>query len=187
MIDTGHGPEPRADSRSSVTLLVQQSTPILTRDATRYYGTPAAGGSYRVRIFERDMLPPVVVCTQISAAPEWCISAVAEFLAPLTVARYLPHRLEEPEPVVWLEHYPADPARRQRGAARLDIAQVTFAHWRVSIGSLAGRDSPRIGVPSWTFLSLEDLTRLIGRQYAIEPGREEGRSGSGRPQEPIEK
>ncbi len=88
---------------------------------------------------------------------------------PATVARYLSYRLEEPEPVIWLEHYPADPIRWQRGAALMDIAQVTFAHWRVSIGSLAGRDWPRIGTPSWTHLSELDAAVFIGSQHPLEP------------------
>src|SRR5690349_16083181 len=80
----------------------------LTIDVQRHYGAWATGGSYRIRIFEGERDVPVVVCSQLTARPNHCISTVVESLAATVVARYLAHRLEEPEPAIWLEHYPGD-------------------------------------------------------------------------------
>lgn len=139
-----------------------------TLDVSRHYGGWATGGSYRIRVFAAPGRVPVVVCSQLSARPRWCISAVVESLAATVVGRYLPHRLEEHEPVVWLEHYPSDEGRRQRGAARLDVSRVTFAHWRPMIGLLTGVERPQIGAPSWVPLSPEQVAELVGSGDVLE-------------------
>jgi hypothetical protein len=139
-----------------------------TLDVTRHYGGWATGGSYRIRVFDVPGRAPVVVCSQIEHRPGWCISAVVESLAATVIGRYLPQRLEEDEPVVWLEHYPADEGRRRRGAARLDVSRVTFAHWRPTIGTLTGVERPQIGAPAWTPLSSEQLSELVGGEDVLE-------------------
>jgi hypothetical protein len=85
-----------------------------------------------------------------------------EFLAASTIGRYLPHRFDEAEPAIWLEHYPLDPARHKRGAGQVDVAQVLFADWRPVIGQLAGARQVRIGEPSWQPLTSLDVAALLG-------------------------
>ena len=139
----------------------------LERTVTRHYGTLAAGGSCRIRVYTAPDRTPVILCSQIAARPNWCISAVVEYLAASTVARYLPHRFDEPEPVIWLEHYPLDPARQRRGAGRLDLAHVTFTDWRPVIGQLAGARHARIGETTWHPLSPFDAATLLGPQLDL--------------------
>jgi hypothetical protein len=139
----------------------------LARDVTRHYGTQAAGGSCRIRIFTATGRTPVILCSQLAARPNWCISAVVEYLAASTVARFLPQRFDEPDPAIWLEHYPLDPVRRQRGAGRLDISRVTFTGWRPVIGQLAGNRHVRIGEPSWQPLTSLDAATLLGPQLDL--------------------
>lgn len=139
----------------------------LERNVKRHYGTLVAGGSCRIRIYTASSRTPVILCSQLAARPRWCISAVAEFLAASTVARYLPHRFDEPEPAIWLEHYPLDPVRQQRGAGRLDLARVTFTDWRPVIGQLAGSRHVRIGEPTWHFLTSLDAANLLGPQLDL--------------------
>ena len=140
---------------------------LLERNVKRHYGALVAGGSCRIRIFTARGRTPVILCSQIAARPNWCISAVAEYLAASAVARYLPHRFDEPEPVIWLEHYPLDPVRRQRGAGRLDLSRVTFTDWRPVIGQLAGARHVRIGEPAWQFLTPLDAATLLGSQLDL--------------------
>jgi hypothetical protein len=134
----------------------------LVRDVRRHYGTRAAGGSCRLRIFSAEGRTPVVLCSQQTASQNWCISAVVEYLAASTLGRYLPHRFDEPEPAIWLEHYPLDPVRQKRSAGQVDVAQVLFADWRPVIGQLAGSRQVHIGEPSWQPLSAFDVVALLG-------------------------
>lgn len=136
----------------------------LERDVERHYGTWATGGSCRIRIFTAPGCTPVVLCSQIQARPNWCISAVVEYLAASTVARFLPQRFDEAEPVIWLEHYPLDPARQRRGAGQLDMARVTFSHWRPVMEQHGSQREVRIGEPAWQPLTPTDVAALLGPQ-----------------------
>src|SRR3954454_4101226 len=146
------------------------SRPLIlqTLDVTRHYGARETGGSYRVRLFETGGRTPVVVCTQLECRPGRSISTVVESLALTTVGRYFPHRLEEDEPVVWLEHYPSDEGRRRRGAGRLDVSRVTFAHWKPALGTMAGVPRPQIGEPSWESLTAAQVGEWIGDAGILE-------------------
>jgi hypothetical protein len=146
------------------------SRPLIlqTLDVTRHYGAPETGGSYRIRLFEPSGQLPVVVCTQLEYRPGRCISTIVESLTHTVVGRYLPHRLEEDEPVVWLEHYPSDEGRRRRGAGRLDGARVAFAHWKPDLGKSTGIPRPRAGEPSWAPLTAAQVGELIGTAAVLE-------------------
>jgi hypothetical protein len=157
-----HGPVPETQVPAS-----WPAPLVLERDCTRHYGTQVAGGICRIRIFSASGRVPVILCSQIAAQPNWCISAVVEFLAGSTVARYLPHRFDEPEPAIWLEHYPLDPVRQARGAGQLDVSRVTFSDWRPVIGLLAGHRCVRIGEPTWQPLTPLDAATLLGPQLDL--------------------
>lgn len=137
-----------------------------THDIRRHYGCWAAGGSCRIRIFQRGDAPPVIHCSQLTINGTLSISEAAEYLAAATVARYLPRRFDELVPAIWLEHYPADPRRQRRGGAP-DVAQVRFANWRPVIGALAGRRHVRIGEPTWQALALAEIEALLGPQPGL--------------------
>ena len=149
-------------------LLAEIGPPRKTLDTRIWYGRGLLGGSCRIRIFERPRRPPVVLCSQIEAERGRCVSAVVEAVAATVVCRHRPHRLEEAEPVVWLEHYPSDPGRLRRGAGRVDVARVAFAHWRPVLGTITGWDAPQFGERSWTPLTEPDVFDLIGRDEPLE-------------------
>jgi hypothetical protein len=146
------------------------SRPLIlqTLDVTRHYGAWATGGSCRIRVFETSGRVPVVVCTQLEHRPGWCVSTNVESLAITVVGRHLPHRLEEDEPVVWLEHYPSHEGRRRRGAGRLDVSRVTFAHWKPALGKMTGVPRPQIGEPSWEPLTAAQVGEWIGDATDLE-------------------
>lgn len=148
--------------------LLASSPSRLTHDFRRTYGCWADGGTCRIRIFEGAGRPPVVVCSQIESAPGTSVCSVAEYLAAEVVGRYFPSRFDEPEPVVWLEHHPCCEDRRRRGAARLDVARVTFASWKPTIIRDGRGWRAKLGHPTWTPLSAEDLPSLIGDPSAID-------------------
>lgn len=87
-------------------------------------------GVCRLRIFAQEGRTPVMVCSELPENPSTSITNLAEILAAELIACYLPHRFEEMEPVVWLEHYPAEPDPRGRAARRPTWDRVSFSSWR---------------------------------------------------------
>jgi hypothetical protein len=139
----------------------------LTHNFIRFYGTWAAGGQCRVRIFEAADRPPVIVCSQISCTSGASICSVAEYLAAFVVGRHCPGRLDEAEPAVWIEHHPVSEDRRRRGAGRLDAMRVTFSSWKPVVLQEGSGWRTRFGEPTWTPVSESELRGLIGDLSAI--------------------
>ena len=146
---------------------VDTTTIVQTHDLHRAYGCWANGGTCRIRIFEASGRPPVVVCSQVDSAPGASICSVAEYLAAAIVGKYFPARFDEPEPVVWIEHHPAGEDRRRRGAARLDVSRVTFDTWKPIIIQDGHGWRAKLGEPTWTPLTADELRNLIGDLSAI--------------------
>jgi hypothetical protein len=164
-----HAPELHDHDLSGA--LLRPVTFIKTHDVRRVYGCWAKGGACRIRVFEaltRPEPPPVVVCSQVAGEDVECISAVVEYIAPAIVARYLPHRFDELEPVVWLEHYPLHRDRRLRGHDRLDLARVTFGHWRPTVIRSGSDSRIKIGEPCWTALDATALANLLGHPSVLD-------------------
>ena len=134
----------------------------LTHDRTRAFGSWANGGTCRIRIFESPGRPPVVVCSGVESSPGTSVCSVAEFLAAAVVGKYFPSRFDEPDPVIWIEHHPCCADRRRRGAARLDVARVTFASWKPVIVKDNRNWRAKLGEPTWTPISPDELHALIG-------------------------
>ncbi len=94
-----------------------------------------------------------------------------EYLAAEVIARHFPHRFEYPEPVVWIEHYPP-PApgvyglRRAKG--KPDFDRVTFSSWSPRRVFERGTERVKLGEPSWSPLSANELTALIGEAVWVE-------------------
>ncbi len=139
----------------------------LTYNFTRAYGTWAAGGECRVRIFEASDRPPVIVCSQINCTPGASICSVAEYLAASVIGRHCPGRIDETEPAIWIEHHPISEDRRRRGAGRLDAMRVTFSSWKPILLQGSSGWRTRFGEPAWTPVSEPELRGLIGDLAAI--------------------
>jgi hypothetical protein len=141
--------EVRIETRADVVAPVAAPA-TLTHDVHRCYGTWASGGTCRIRIFEAESRPPVVLCTQIESTPGAGIHAFAEFLAPSIIGTYLPHRFDDPIPAVWIEQ------------TSDDLARVTFATWKPTIQYHPSGWRTNIGKPTRTPITSTDLKALIG-------------------------
>jgi hypothetical protein len=152
----------------SLRIAVLGAAPIaLTQDFTRSYGVWAAGGTCHVRIFESPGRPPVIVCSQLECTPGASICSVAEYLAASVIGRYCPGRLEDPTPAIWIEHHPVSEDRRRRRAGRLDAMRVTFASWKPTVLHEPDGWRTKLGDPSWTPISSDELRMLIGNLAVI--------------------
>jgi hypothetical protein len=147
----------------SLHLAVLGAAPVaLTHDFTRSYGVWAAGGTCRVRIFESPRRPPVIVCSQLECTSGVSICSVAEYLAASVIGRCCPGRLDDPTSAIWIEHHPVSADRRRRGAARLDAMRVTFSSWKPMVLHEPDGWRTKLGDPSWTLISGDELGDLIG-------------------------
>ncbi|MDP9472262.1 MAG: hypothetical protein M3Q71_16615 [Chloroflexota bacterium] len=140
-------------------------TIVKTRDEIYpFRGRRSSVGICRIRVFEAVDRPPVVVATEVADNEGPSVTDSAPYLAAEVVARYFPHRFDESEPVVWLEHY--DRATGGRLAPRLagmsSVDQVTFASWTPRVVPDHGRDRVLLGEPFWVPLTHDELARLIG-------------------------
>src|SRR5690349_18470569 len=80
-------------------------SPILTFDTIYHFrGFWDDGGICRLRIFESDDGPPVVVLTELPENTTTSITNLIEHLAPEIIRAYLPARAHELPPAVFLEH-----------------------------------------------------------------------------------
>ena len=139
------------------------ATPTKTVDERRdFRGTWSDGGVCRVRVYEADGRPPVVVLTELDENTNSSVTNMVEHLAYEVVRAYLPHRLEADPPAVFLEHYPPLGGRRRRTPGKGDVDRVTFATWRPIIEWLGGVRRVRYGEPEWRPVRPDELAELIG-------------------------
>ncbi len=141
------------------------STIVKTRDELYpFRGYWSSVGVCRIRVFEVRDRPPVIVATEIPENESTSITNLAEYLAAEVIARYFPQRFDDPEPVVWLEHY----ARATGGclpprpAGMSDVDRVTFSRWTPRPLVSQGVRRVQLGEPAWAPVSVEELERLIG-------------------------
>ncbi len=92
------------------------------------------------------------------------ITNLAEYLAAEVIARAFRHRFDEPEPVIWLEHYARATGGplRPRPAGMSDVDRVTFSRWTPRPVVSQGVRRVQLGEPAWAPVSVDDLERLIG-------------------------
>jgi hypothetical protein len=134
-----------------------------TRDERYHFrGNWTDGGVCRIRIFEADSKTPVVVCSELDENTNTSTTNMVEYLAAEVIARHFPHRLEELEPVIWLEHYPARRDERRQVKGRSDFDRVVFASWAPRVEWLGGVQRRRLGDPEWRPMPLHEVAALIG-------------------------
>src|SRR5688500_3340016 len=128
----------------------------------RFRGYWSDGGICRIRVFEAAGLIPVIVCSEREENQNTSVTNLAEYLAAEVIGRLFPARFEDPEPCIWVEHYPGrrDPRRNIIGRAEFD--RVTFASWTPRACWLGGVQRTRLGEPEWHRLTPEAVAALIG-------------------------
>jgi hypothetical protein len=136
-----------------------------------YRGYYDEGGICRVRLFGTETLPPVVVVSQLEENKNTSVTNMAEYIAAEIGAKHFPHRFEQPEPFVWIEHY-AYPDERDP-ALRETWSRVAFDSYTPKLVSLGGVMRTKLGTPRWTHVPTKDMARLIGPMEMHDQG--EGR------------
>src|SRR5579863_2131226 len=82
----------------------QVPTMFRTHDLLHHYRGSGPGELLcRIQVFEQPGAVPVVVVTELSRGCGPSLPKVEPYLAAEILARYLPQRFEEPEPVRWIE------------------------------------------------------------------------------------
>lgn len=136
-----------------------------TRDERYYFrGNFSDGGVCRLRIFEGEGRPPVVVLTELDENENTSVTNMVEYLAAEVISKLLPWRWDFDPPAIVLENYPGrrSPTFPQRQPGRPDYDVVTFSSWTPKAIWQAGIKRIRLGEPDWMFLSLPEVAALIG-------------------------
>ena len=122
-----------------------------THDYVHHYrGYWSEGGRCRIRIYQEDGSAPVVICSQPPDNPNTSVTNMAEYLAAEVIQE---HGL--PAPLIWIEHYPEHEG--EIGGYSL----TTFSDWELEEVCLGCIRRLRIGAPSWSHLSPEEVEFLL--------------------------
>jgi len=131
-------------------------------DATHSYrGYWSADAVCRIRVYRPAGFPPVVIATELPENENTSIMNIVEELAADVLATYLPDRVGQERPFVWVEHHPRHPVGH---GETFDL--VTFAHYHAREELRAGRWRMLIGAPEWRRLTREQVEALIGKPLA---------------------
>jgi hypothetical protein len=93
---------------------------------------------------------------------------MAEYIAAEVGARHFPHRFEQPEPFVWIEHY-AYPEERDP-ALRETWSRARFDSYTPRLVTLGGVVRTKLGLPRWIHLPPAAMARLIGAGEMADQG-----------------
>jgi len=136
-----------------------------------YRGYYDDGGICRVRLFTEEQRPPVIVVSQLEENRNTSITNMSEYIAAEIGAKHFPHRFEQPEPFVWIEHY-AYPEERDPDLREM-WSRVRFDSYTPRLVTLGGVMRTKLGTPRWIHVPSKDMARLIGT--AEMNGRGEGK------------
>ncbi|HVA88572.1 MAG TPA: hypothetical protein VNL71_01900 [Chloroflexota bacterium] len=125
----------------------------------QYHGFWRPGGICRVRVFEEEDHPPVVLCSELPDNPNTSITNMAEYLAAEIIRAHFPQRFDATdEPIIWIEHYGL-----LSGESAASYARVHFDSYRpCQVAHGSGPVRLRIGHPQWEHISRTDVEALIG-------------------------
>jgi hypothetical protein len=135
-----------------------------THDYVHYYrGYWSDGGKCRIRIYQEDGRPPVVVCAQLPDNHNTSVTNMAEYIAAEVIEVH-----ELPTPLVRVEHYP-----EHEGEVG-EYSLVKFSDWEPVEVCLGGVWRYRVGSPRWSPLSPQKVAALLdGGPPSGEQAREE--------------
>ena len=118
--------------------------------AHRYHGYWSNGGKCRIKIYQKDEHPPVVICSQLPDNHNTSITNMAEYLAAEVIEeRFLP------TPLLWIEHYPG--FEEKHG----EYSLVWFSSWETEEVSLGGVWRHKLGSPDWSPLCPDEVEALL--------------------------
>jgi hypothetical protein len=127
-----------------------------------YRGYHTAGGRTRIRIYDRPAGAPHVIATELPENTNTSITNLCEYLAWEIGRAYLPGRFEHEQPFDWVELYPGErfhPIKSRREDA---YSLAHFEDYKPRVVWLGGERRIRIGQPTWTHLSREQLETMLG-------------------------
>lgn len=121
-----------------------------------YRGYWDDGGVCRIRVYQEDELPSVVICSQLQENKNTSVTNMAEYIAAEVIERY-----GLSTPLTWIEHYP-----EHRGEIR-ECSLVSFSSWEIFEKSLGGVNRKRVGTPSWSHLSPNEVSETLARNLPL--------------------
>ncbi|HVA88573.1 MAG TPA: hypothetical protein VNL71_01905 [Chloroflexota bacterium] len=126
----------------------------------QYHGFWRPGGICRIRVFEEEDRPPVVLCSELPDNPNTSITNMAEYLAAEIIRAHFPQRFDATdEPIIWIEHYGL-----LFGEGAASYARIHFDSYRpCQVPHGSGLARLRIGRPQWEHISRADVEALIGQ------------------------
>ena len=134
---------------------------------THDYRYPSRGwwsdsGICRIRIYQPENQTPAVICSDLPENENTSITNMAEFLAAEIIQRHFPHRFEEEDPLVWIEHYERDPHDPMVNTGYSLVEFDSYSPHKVFRG---GIERIKIGTPNWSHLELEQVEDLTGESF----------------------
>lgn len=111
---------------------------------------------------------PIIVVSQLDENRNTSVTNMAEYVAAEIGAAHFPHRFEEREPFVWLEHY-RHPEERDQDLREM-WSRVTFDSYTPRLVTLGGVVRTRPGIPRWTHMKTDGVARLIGAAEMTDRG-----------------
>ncbi len=128
-----------------------------------YRGMFTDGAVCRIRIYEERGQTPVVIASELPENQNTSVTNMAEYLAAEILRKHFRHRLEEEEPVVWIEHYPRPKERYMRRiVGKKEYDRVTFSSWVPRPVFRGGVWRFTLGEPHWRHLDPHDVVSLLG-------------------------
>lgn len=153
---------------------------ISGRKLTHHFNHPYIGlfgepAQCHIGIFQGAGLIPVVIAAQLPEHEGSTMTAMQDYIAAEVLIRYLPERVDEEIPVIWVEYYPHDEDWSVRRLAEREIIEelptwslipfpsaapkVSYLHVkRIKIESAENEDYTITRIP----LSKEEVASLIG-------------------------
>lgn len=122
----------------------------------RYRGHWTDGGVCRVRVYEAPGATPVLLVTELPENENTSVTNMAEYLAAELIARHFPHRFEDAEPVIWVEHYPQGRGQRET------YDRVIFASYVPMPCFSSGVWRVRLGEPMWRPIARDSIAHIVG-------------------------
>jgi hypothetical protein len=127
-----------------------------------YRGYHTDGGITRIRIYDRPAGAPLVIATELPENRNTSITNMCEFLAWEIGRAYLPGRFEHELPFDWVEMYPGERFHPIKSRREDSFALVHFADYKPRVVWRGRQRRIRIGQPTWTHLSREQLETMLG-------------------------
>ena len=137
---------------------------LLIDERYEYRGYYSDGGVTRIRLYDRQDAAPLMLLTDLPENANTSVTNLLKYLVAEIGTLLRPHRFDDEQPFIVIEHYPAQPQRHSREMLDERFAQVAFEDWKLRRQWLGSVERKRIGQPTWTQLTDAELVTLLGFQ-----------------------